>query len=272
MHRLGRVALAMLALHLAPAWAQESADPVAPPSVPAPSPPPSAPPVAARPDAQELPLERRLMALDHLMTDIRASRSSFRLWGGVSALALGVALIPPGAILLKRDSGVESGLFLGAGIGAALAGALTLTLASDPMEQLADAYQLEKEAGMGPEQLVLSIEEEWAKEARRAADRRAMFGPVLAGLSAVAVGAGIVTAFVEPSGETNSSRDLRVTAGAMVALFGAAGAVGAFRLIFVPDDVEEKWSIYRETRGLQSSLGFAPLPGGGGALSWAGTF
>lgn len=272
MHRLGRVALAMLALHSAPARAQESADPVAPPSVPAPSPPPAAPPSAARPTVSELPLERRLAVLDHLMTDIRASRSSFRLWGGVSALALGVALIPPGAILLKRNSGVESGLFLGAGIGAALAGALTLTLASDPMEQIADAYQAEKDAGMGPDQLVLSIEDEWRKEAKRSADLRAVFGPVLVGLSVIAVGAGIVTAMIEPGAETNTSRDLRITAGAAASLLGAAGCIGAFRLIFVPDDVEEKWSIYRETRGLQSSLGFAPLPGGGGALSWSGTF
>ncbi len=272
MLRLGRLALALLALHQAPVSAQEvEADPVAPPSVPAIAPPNEAK-ATPPPLSLELPIERRLVALDHLMTDIRASRSSFRLWGGLSALALGVALIPPGAILLKRESGIESGLFLGAGIGAALAGALTLTLASDPMEQIADVYQHEKEAGMAPEQLVLSVEEEWGKEAKRSADRRAVFGPVIAGLSVVAVGAGIVTAFIEPSGETNSSKDLRITAGAMVALFGAAGGIGAFRLIFVPDDVEEKWSIYRETRGLQSTLSFAPLPEGGGALSWAGTF
>ena len=204
--------------------------------------------------------------------------SSYRLWSGVSGMAIGAVAIPSGIVMTNRsDSMVAGPIALGIGIGSVVGGGLSLLIPSDPLERLHRSFEERAASGKPAAQIVAEMENEWRERVESERTMRRVIGGIGIGLGTAALGTGAFLALRKPP-LGRLSTDEQYGFGAAFLGLGAVSVFTGLQAFILEDNLEASYSVYRRMKAPPAgpvaslpSFSFAPMPGGG-FIGLHGTF
>ncbi len=214
--------------------------------------------------------ETELARLDGTLRELAVGQKSYRLWGGLSALALGALSVPAGIVIARRDNGLAfAGVVMAAvGAGEVVAGTLLLTLPFGPLnsfEPLTDSIQEQRRVGRPPRAIISAIESDWEKRSNDARSQRHTMAWLTGAVGVLSMSAGTYLA-LEPVSRWTRSQQI-----AFSSVYFAAGSlaiIGSLQTYFLESPIETAWISYRGRKApptvpqRQSRIDIAPMPGG----------
>jgi hypothetical protein len=219
--------------------------------------------------------DRELARLHAFVTESTKEENSKRVRTGLIEIGAGATLLAPAVYLWSSgDSSTEARAFRsvatiygGTLIGVGIA---TSFIASDPLEPIARKVREHEAKGTPASAAIADIEKEWAKQADAAHSGRIVFGWFSIALGALAVTGGSILAVTGQSDSHSETSTTFIAAGSICALYGIASLASDSEM----ESSYHLWQAMKTPRepGTQVSFGAGPLPGGGGAASFALTF